>query len=81
METRQKRMNLNLIKTRECTSVKQGIWQSINIWTGVKKKTYSETLKSDAHSKQAEFQETEHFKEKMKERYKIEAKTLNGSLS
>ena len=41
---------------------------------GAKKKTYSETLKSDAHSKQAQFQETEHFKEKMKERYKIEAK-------
>lgn len=41
---------------------------------GARKKTYSETLKSDAHSKQAEFQETEHFKEKMKERYKIEAK-------
>ncbi|TGY96508.1 IS5/IS1182 family transposase [Petralouisia muris] len=41
---------------------------------GAKKKTYSETLKSDAHSKQAEFQETEHFKEKMKERYKIAAK-------
>ena len=39
-----------------------------------KKKTYSETLKSDAHSKQAEFQETEYFKEKMKERHKIEAK-------
>lgn len=41
---------------------------------GAKKKTYSETLISDVHSKQAEFQETEHFKEKMKERYKIEAK-------
>ena len=41
---------------------------------GAKKKTYSEILKSDAHSKQAEFQETEHFKQKMKERYKIEAK-------
>ena len=41
---------------------------------GAKKKTYSETLKSDANSKQAQFQETEHFKEKMKERYKIEAK-------
>ena len=41
---------------------------------GAKKKTYSETLKSDAHSEQAEFQETEHFKEKMKERYRIEAK-------
>lgn len=41
---------------------------------GAKKKTYSETLVCDAHSKQAEFQETEHFREKMKERYKIEAK-------
>ena len=38
------------------------------------KKTYSETLKNDAHSKQAEFQKTEHLKEKMKELYKIEAK-------
>lgn len=41
---------------------------------GAKKKTYSETLSCDAHSEQAKFQETEHFKEKMKERYKIEAK-------
>ena len=41
---------------------------------GAKKKAYSETLKSDAHRKQAEFQETEYFKEKMKERHKIEAK-------
>lgn len=41
---------------------------------GAKKKTYSETLICDAHSEQAKFQETEHFKEKMKERYKIEAK-------
>lgn len=41
---------------------------------GAKKKTYSETLMCDAHSGQAEFQETEYFKEKMKERYKIEAK-------
>jgi transposase len=41
---------------------------------GAKRKTYSETLMSDTHSKQAEFQETEYFKEKAKERYKIEAK-------
>ena len=41
---------------------------------GTKKKTYSETLICDAHNEQAGFQETEHFKEKMKERYKIEAK-------
>lgn len=39
-----------------------------------KKKTYSETLISDTHSGQAKFQETEYFKEKSKERYKIEAK-------
>ena len=39
-----------------------------------KKKTYSETLICDMHSEQAKFQETEHFKEKAKERYKIEAK-------
>ena len=41
---------------------------------GAKKKTYTETIISDSHSEQAKFQETEHFKEKMKERYKIEAK-------
>lgn len=41
---------------------------------GAKKKTYSETLICDEHSGQAEFQETEYFKEKMKWRYKIEAK-------
>ena len=41
---------------------------------GAKKKTYTETIISDSHSEQAQFQETEHFKEKAKERYKIEAK-------
>lgn len=41
---------------------------------GAKSKTYAETLISNAHSEQAKFQETEYFKEKMKERYKIEAK-------
>lgn len=41
---------------------------------GAKKKTYTETIICDSHSAQAQFQETEHFKEKMKERYKIEAK-------
>lgn len=41
---------------------------------GAKKKTYSETIISDSHSEQAKFQETEYFKEKAKERYKIEAK-------
>lgn len=41
---------------------------------GSKKKSYSETLICDTHSEQAEFQETEYFKKKSKERYKIEAK-------
>lgn len=38
------------------------------------KKTYTETIICDSHSEQEQFQETEHFKEKAKERYKIEAK-------
>src|SRR5699024_339431 len=41
---------------------------------GDKRKTYSVTIKSDEHSKQAKYQEAEHFKEKSKDRYKIEAK-------
>jgi IS5 family transposase len=41
---------------------------------GAKSKTYSVTIKSDQHSSQAKFQESEYFKEKAKERYKIEAK-------
>lgn len=41
---------------------------------GAKSKTYSVSIKSDEHSKQAEFQKTEYFKERAKERYKIEAK-------
>ena len=77
-------MNLNLIKMQGCTNVRHDLFFDIEkckccpykdgCYKGSKKKTYSETLKSNAHSKQAEFQETEHFKEKMKERYKIEAK-------
>lgn len=45
---------------------------------GAKRKTYTETIICDSHSEQAKFQETEYFKGKMKERYKIEAK--NGEL-
>lgn len=37
-ESVQRKMNLNLIKMPGCTSVRQDIWQSINIWTDVKKK-------------------------------------------
>ncbi|WDM26138.1 IS1182 family transposase [Paenibacillus mucilaginosus] len=41
---------------------------------GAKSKTYSVTIKSDEHAEQMAFQETEYFKAKSKERYKIEAK-------
>lgn len=41
---------------------------------GSKSKTYSATIKSEEHSEQIAFQEIEYFKEKSKERYKIEAK-------
>lgn len=41
---------------------------------GAKSKTYSVSIKSMEHSEQQAFQESEYFKEKAKERYKIEAK-------
>lgn len=41
---------------------------------GAKTKTYSISIKSAEHSGQKLFQESEYFKEKAKERYKIEAK-------
>lgn len=41
---------------------------------GAKSKTYSVSIKSTEHTEQATFQESEYFKEKAKERYKIEAK-------
>lgn len=41
---------------------------------GAKTKTYSVSMKSAEHSGQKLFQESEYFKEKAKERYKIEAK-------
>jgi len=41
---------------------------------GAKTKTYSVTIKSGLHSQQMAFQETDHYKEKTKHRYKIEAK-------
>lgn len=41
---------------------------------GAKTKTYSVTIKHHMHEEQAIFQESEYFKEKAKERYKIEAK-------
>jgi len=41
---------------------------------GAKSKTYSVTIKSNIHTEQEQFQESDYFKEKSKERYKIEAK-------
>ena len=41
---------------------------------GSKSKSYSVSLKSEEHTEQAKFQESDYFKEKSKERYKIEAK-------
>lgn len=57
------------IKKCRCCPYRKGCYKE-----GSKKKTYTETIISDAHSGQAVFQETEYFKEKAKERYKIEAK-------
>lgn len=45
---------------------------------GAKTKTYTVKIKSPEHKRQMEFQETEEFRERVKERYKIEAK--NGEL-
>lgn len=53
----------------KCCPYREGCYKEGSI-----KKSYSETLICDAHSEQAKFQETEYFKEKAKERYKIEAK-------
>lgn len=55
-------------KCKSC-HLKQGCYKE-----GAKTKTYTLTLKSDLHQDQIIFQETEHFKEKAKHRYKIEAK-------
>lgn len=41
---------------------------------GAKSKVYTVTITSEIHKEQMEFQESEYFKEKSKERYKIEAK-------
>lgn len=41
---------------------------------GAKTKSYSISIKSNLHQAQIDFQKTEYFKEKAKERYKIEAK-------
>jgi len=55
-------------KCKHC-SYKEGCYKD-----GAKSKSYSVSIKSDEHTEQAKFQESDYFKEKSKERYKIEAK-------
>lgn len=55
-------------KCKECP-LQNGCYNS-----GPKTKSYSVTIKSEAHSTQAQFHETDYFRLKSKERYKIEAK-------
>jgi hypothetical protein len=55
-------------KCKRC-SFKDGCYKE-----GAKNKTYSVSIKSNEHTEQANFQESDYFKEKSKERYKIEAK-------
>jgi hypothetical protein len=55
-------------KCKRCP-IKDGCYKD-----GAESKTYSVSIKSGEHTEQMKFQETEYFKEKAKERYKIEAK-------
>jgi hypothetical protein len=55
-------------KCKRCP-LKEGCYKE-----GAKSKSYSVSIKSTEHTEQAIFQESEYFKEKSKERYKIEAK-------
>ena len=57
------------IKKCNICPLKEGCYKE-----GAKSKTYSITIKSDVQKSQIEFQESKYFKEKSKERYKIEAK-------
>ena len=64
-------VNTYYFDIEKCTgcSLKEGCYKD-----GSKTKTYSVTIKSDVHKAQIEFQKSEYFKNKSKERYKIEAK-------
>jgi IS5 family transposase len=55
-------------KCKECPK-RKGCYKD-----GARRKTYSITILSDTHEKQKEFQETEYFKERAKQRYIVEAK-------
>lgn len=57
------------VKNCKCCPYRNGCYKD-----GAKSKTYSVTIKSNVHTAQMEFQESSYFKEKSKERYKIEAK-------
>jgi len=57
------------IEKCKCCPLRQGCYKD-----GAKTKSYSVSIKSNTHKEHMEFQETEYFKEKSKERYKIEAK-------
>ena len=57
------------IEKCKCCPYREGCYKE-----GAKSKSYSVSIKSDEHTEQAEFQESDYFKEKSKERYKIEAK-------
>lgn len=60
--------DFDVTKCRVCP-LKNGCYRE-----GAKRKTYSETIISNVHRKQEQFQNSEFFKEKSRERYKIEAK-------
>lgn len=55
-------------KCKHCT-IREGCYKE-----GAKTKSYSVSIKTNTHKEHMEFQESEYFKEKSKERYKIEAK-------
>jgi hypothetical protein len=55
-------------KCKRCP-IKEGCYKE-----GAASKTYSVSIKSHEHAEQASFQESEDFRAKSKERYKIEAK-------
>lgn len=57
--------------TRKCKScpLRDGCYKD-----GARTKSYSVTILADAHIEQKEFQESDYFRERVRERYKIEAK-------
>jgi hypothetical protein len=67
-ENQQNTYYFDIEKCKHCP-FKEGCYKE-----GAKSKSYSVSIKSNEHTEQAKFQESEYFKEKAKERYKIEAK-------